>query len=255
MNANHSFPTESPLDVHPLLGRSADRYHRPFDAMKYITCFLISVVIGGVRAGHVEAIPAALCIAAADAARSAYTNQTDQIEFLRGFRYGYLETLIGETYSSSLDHDLLPYASGFRAGRQDEIQRRQHGQPFAGVWFEDFGYTQVEATGSLELGFETAKFTPRTGTNFWWIRLPDRLRRGSGRDYETLWQNGQKLFVKGWLSPEGIYGHMGMYKRELIVYQFTQDKEGTNEPNDPASGTQPARSGTNSTSPVPGSGR
>jgi len=187
--------------------------------MKTLMFIVLLGVAGLLCAGERECFPVALCLRAADAARLASTNKNDQFHFLAGFRYGYVEALIGERYSSSLDQDQSPYARGFRVARQDVRQRTEKNQP-VGVWLGDFGYTSVTSTGIVALGFEKAHFTPRGETNSWWLRLPAEVQERLGQRYFQLWRDKKSLSIKGLLSPEGRYGHFGMCKREVIVYEL-----------------------------------
>ena len=191
--------------------------------IKLIEIIFFCAIVSILHAMQEKCIPAVLCVPATTAAMTAYTDEEDRIQFIQGFRYGYLESLIGQKYSSSLDTENSPFAKGFRTAKEEYKNKKEKKQPIR-LYLGDFGYTRIEITGKIALGFERSHFTPEGQTNPWWVRLPYEVRQNLGQKYFELWKDGKVLSVKGWLSPEGGYGHFSICKRELIVYEITENK-------------------------------
>lgn len=175
-------------------------------------------------AAHAEQcseIPAALCVPAVKAAQSAYSKGEEQIEFLRGYRYGYLQLLIDdeEASSMSIHPGASPYAAGFRAALRYAKERGEHKPPL-GVGLDSFGYKPVERVGKFSLEFERSHFIPGNNEPIWCYRLPKAVReKGVG-----ILRDEKILKVKGWLSPEGTYGHMGACQYEVVISELSKVK-------------------------------
>ncbi|HYW06642.1 MAG TPA: hypothetical protein VE913_06790 [Longimicrobium sp.] len=74
---------------------------------------------------------------------------------------------------------------------------------------------EVSYTGVYELGVEREAFRPCGARRAWWVGgSPAELRKGLGqRSY---------VEVRGVLSPEGEYGHMGRYPRQIIITRVSK---------------------------------
>lgn len=127
-------------------------------------------------------------------------------EYARGFLQGFLYP------EGSLERPGIywaAYAQGQARWREGpEAQERT----FAG-----YGYARVELTGSWLSGFETSFFQPDGHDRGYWLSfLP-------GVKLDLPWSPGfpardrRRVRVVGYLSPEGSYGHLGMYVRELYA--------------------------------------
>jgi hypothetical protein len=77
--------------------------------------------------------------------------------------------------------------------------------------------------GYYTWAFEISRFTPCGSSEEWWLSgdlsgLPDNRVPGAPLYIE----------VRGDLSPEGQYGHLGAYKRQLEVREITRTNFGGN---------------------------
>ncbi|MFQ6036260.1 MAG: hypothetical protein ACE5NM_10520, partial [Sedimentisphaerales bacterium] len=171
-----------------------------------------------------ETMPLRLCIPAAQAAIAEYENEEERIQFLRGYRRGALQATIGLTYTySSLDKENTPYARGYRSGKA-HIEERAKTKQFMSL--SEFGYQPVALEGILRLGFEQSHFTPKGHNRPYWIVFPDFIR---SQIPEGTRPDGKSVTVKGWLSPRGIYGHMGRSTYELIVLEISENTRQTEQ--------------------------
>ena len=88
-------------------------------------------------------------------------------------------------------------------------------------------YTQ-RFSGTFDLHFETSSFHPDGGGGPYWVSFEgDTLERIAGpldqSDDRGTW--GQfHIVVEGNLSPEGHYGHLGGYRRELRVTRVIESR-------------------------------
>ncbi len=100
-----------------------------------------------------------------------------------------------------------------RAGFQQGITDARDGS--TAVTPEDFGYARAQIEGRFIFKFEGSRFNP-IGTKGWESAFAFRFGPDVSRDEFV---EGQSYLVNVWLSPEGSrgWGHMGMYKREIVV--------------------------------------
>jgi len=100
-----------------------------------------------------------------------------------------------------------------RAGFQQGIADARDGATPATP--EDFGYTKTEVEGRFTFEFEGSRFNA-TGTLGRESAFAFRFGPDVSRDEFV---EGRTYKVNVWLSPEGGrgWGHMGMYKREVVV--------------------------------------
>jgi hypothetical protein len=183
----------------------------------------ISLILYNAGIRH-ETMPLRLCIPAAQSAVAEHENEEERIQFLKGFRQGALQATIGLTYtSSSLYTEGSPYAKGYRSGKT-HIEKRAQAKQFMSL--SEFGYQLVTLEGILRLGFKQSHFTPTGQDRTYWIVFPDCMRSQIPKG--TL-PDGKSVTVKGWLSPRGTYGHMGVSTYELIVHGISKNTKQTNQ--------------------------
>jgi len=182
---------------------------------------LISLILCNIGIRE-ETMPLCLCIPAAQAAVAEHENEEERIQFLKGFRQGALQTTIGFTYTgSSLDKENTPYAVGYRSGKA-YIAEQAKMKKF--ISLSEFGYQLITLEGILHLGFEQSHFTPKGQDRPYWIVFPDSLR---SQIPKGTWPDGKSVTINGWLSPRGIYGHMGRATYEFIVHEILKSSKQT----------------------------
>jgi len=139
--------------------------------------------------------------------------------------------------------------AGFQAGQE---YRRAHPTELKQT-MEGFGYTTTNAHGSWRVFFEHSVFRPQNeaGRGWWLTPLPDPETNEPPDQHVPA--DGRVVRISGFLSPEGRYGHLGICDREFFATNVSVVPTG--QPNGPANGSQPVRSGTNSTSSAAGSRR
>lgn len=189
--------------------------------MKTLSFILLILVTVTAHAEQCREIPTVLCIPATKAAQSAYSKEEQQFDFLRGYRYGYLQFLIDIDEASSISHHpkTSPFAAGFRAALGYAKERSEH-KPSLRIWLDSFGYKPVERVGKFSLGFETSHFIPGNNEPSWCFRLPKAVREKS----QGILRDEKTFKVKGWLSPKGNYGHMGACQYEVVIYELSEVK-------------------------------
>ena len=188
---------------------------------------LISLILynAGIRD---ETMPLRLCIPAAQAAVAEHENEEERIQFLKGFRQCVLQATIGLTYTgSSLDKEDTPYAQGYRSGKA-HIAEQTKMKKFMSL--SEFGYHPIALEGILRLGFEQSHFTPKGQDRPYWIVFPDSMR---SQIPKGTWPDGKSVTVKGWLSPRGTYGHMGIATYEFIVREISESTKQTEKETSP----------------------
>jgi hypothetical protein len=159
-------------------------------------------------------MPIRLCIPATEAAKSHFTDEADQILFLQGFRWGAEMAVAGSLRGLVLDESQTPSKTGFRYA----IAALGPGGPLQSkVGLLDFGYSMFEwKQGLLVLGHEQSSFTPDGEKTPYWVVFRDSLQDRIPRTGSS----GVRVWMKAWLSPEGMYGHMGQARRQLSVIDF-----------------------------------
>lgn len=75
-----------------------------------------------------------------------------------------------------------------------------------------------EFRGYYEHGFEVESFRRCGSAEAWWVVQPDELFRRS-REFTTAQYQPVFAVVRGYTGPEGRYGHMGVYTRQLTVVE------------------------------------
>ena len=83
--------------------------------------------------------------------------------------------------------------------------------------------------GYYEFGFEVCVFAPAGSTERWWLggdlsRLNSLLVAPSATEPSKM-RSPLHIVVRGTLSPEGRYGHMSRYRRELEVQEVIEVRE------------------------------
>ncbi len=162
-------------------------------------------------------MPFILCIPASELAKKTYETGTDQMLFLRGFRNGaemqITDPELAATYALQERQD--PLGRGCKmgiaaAGERGEFYRTLHPG--------DFGYTStgwkkgVFVRGPEEFSFkfdETGEKAACTFSSFAWNNWKATQKREP--DYTG------EIWIKGWLSPKGRFGHMGRTERKVYI--------------------------------------
>jgi len=84
--------------------------------------------------------------------------------------------------------------------------------------------------GTYVVWFEVSRFTPKDTHEAWWLsgKVPclDKFTKVGDEDSEPLYLH---LEVRGTLSPEGHYGHLGGYSRELEVTEVLSCRRATHD--------------------------
>ena len=81
--------------------------------------------------------------------------------------------------------------------------------------FAGYGYARVEITGIWYIGFERSDFLPNGSTsNRWWL---ERLEESTSNISLTSELFKYRVQIVGFLSPEGYFGHRGLYARQLLA--------------------------------------
>lgn len=165
-----------------------------------------------------DSIPIKLALNICPIAIEKYSDPNDQVNFIRGYRDGYKFALtklnIPKHYYSSIDKEKRPYAKGCRLGRSQGFRDIKKSSPKCD--FPDFGYKPVsDLKGKLKFGFERSEFVTSGGETYW-VELPGGLRKNIPKE---------EVIVTGYLSPEGIYGHMGGFKKELIIRSIDNNRK------------------------------
>lgn len=87
-------------------------------------------------------------------------------------------------------------------------------------------YTQ-RFSGTFDWGFETSSLHPDRGGGPYWVSFEgdalERIAAPLGQTDRGTWGRFH-LVVEGRLSPEGHYGHMGAYRRELHVTRVIESR-------------------------------
>lgn len=85
-----------------------------------------------------------------------------------------------------------------------------------------------EFRGTYSFGFEVSSFEPCSSGEQWWVLSDEDLHVA----YERTVGEGAKyayvpVFVRlrGRIGPEGRYGHLGVYQRELTVTEVLEIRE------------------------------
>ena len=86
------------------------------------------------------------------------------------------------------------------------------------------GYAEVDVTGIWTRGFEKNQFiSDGTNNEKWWVDwfADSRLDALTTQDYEQGFTVA-RVRLTGYLSPLGSYGHLGGYRREIVITNFNQ---------------------------------
>ena len=163
-------------------------------------------------------IPIKLALNICPIAIEKYADPNEQVDFVRGYRDGYKFALtklnMPKHLHGSIDEDKTPYANGYRLGRSQGFEDIKKSSPKCG--FTDFGYKPVsDLKGKLRFNFEQNEFATSGGETHW-VELRGALRKNIRKE---------EVVVTGYLSPEGSYGHMGRYRKELIIIGIDKNQE------------------------------
>ena len=93
-----------------------------------------------------------------------------------------------------------------------------------------YGYSYVEVDGTYHVGFESSYFASVTPLNDrpttdptsvvrprpWWLTVFGSVNP-DGSEIKSKLAPCDNFHVKGYLSPKGRYGHLGLAERELLV--------------------------------------
>lgn len=165
-----------------------------------------------------DSIPIGLALNVCPIAIANYADPNEQVSFVRGYRDGYKFALtkgeMPKNYHTSLDEEKTSYARGYRLGRSQGFEDIRKGSPRCSL--SEFGYKPVsELKGLLRRGFERSEFTTPGGETYW-VEFSEYSKKNL-RDGEAN--------VMGYLSPEGVYGHMGSYRRELVIISIDRNQK------------------------------
>ncbi|MES2149035.1 MAG: hypothetical protein V4508_04490 [Pseudomonadota bacterium] len=88
--------------------------------------------------------------------------------------------------------------------------------------FSDYGYAPVESDGVWSRGFEVSSFVPENGSAVKWsLTSFGGVRwRDLGPDHIDAPSHGARVHIIGYISPQGSYGHLGGYPREVLITSF-----------------------------------
>jgi len=164
-------------------------------------------------------VPATLCEPAVKALQSVVLSKEDQLEFMRGYRFGYLQYLIDDGSLMSVKPEKSPFVLGFHAAMQYSKNSGKQ-NAIVNIGLDSFGYKPIEGVGKFTLGFEMNYFTPENGEPSWCQRFPKAVRK----KYSKIIDDKRLLKIKGWLSPIGLYGHMGSCQYEVVINELSELK-------------------------------
>ena len=84
----------------------------------------------------------------------------------------------------------------------------------------EYGYVPVEAEGIWVFGFEQSNFKPRGphAKEHWWISVADATFDRAGANDSK----GIAVRLTGYLSPAGLFGHMGSGDHEFYATKITR---------------------------------
>ena len=168
-------------------------------------------------------MPIKLCVPAVEMAVKLFQDSEEQNEFLSGFRNGVESELVepGDLGKSIFSNPESPYHIGRRAGAEAVSP---DGKLSKSVDLTDLGYSlmdwkEVAINCGLEEGYSFklpdskdvvyCRFTPWV-----WEKWKPRFE-----SFEVI-GGGKKIWVKGWLSPVGRYGHMAYATRRMLVTEL-----------------------------------
>lgn len=105
---------------------------------------------------------------------------------------------------------------------QGQLYWREHASERDEI-FAGYGYRRIEANGTWSLAFEKSSFVPLTsGGEKWWLGSFGGVKWSELRPGQTEPDfNEAEVYIVGYVSPKGQYGHLGMYDREVLVTAFT----------------------------------
>lgn len=86
---------------------------------------------------------------------------------------------------------------------------------------------EIRLKGCLRLGFESHEFIPHGSEEGWWCWLTPKAEReileqyGEPAEVVFGWRNAEnEVEVEGELSPDGHYGHMSIWRREIRIHKL-----------------------------------
>jgi hypothetical protein len=107
---------------------------------------------------------------------------------------------------------------GFLAGQQ---YRRASPQKIEET-MEGFGYTETEADGVWKVSFERSGFFPdRQPNQTWWLSYFGDTQSDIPK-HTKIPEKGVPIRVRGYLSPDGRFGHLGGYDHEIFAASISR---------------------------------
>lgn len=79
-----------------------------------------------------------------------------------------------------------------------------------------------QVAGHYRFGFEIEAFQPCGNSEEWWVARADELRAR----VRTLPVEPERVYavVRAHVSPEGMYGHLGAYSRQMSIVEVVEVK-------------------------------
>jgi len=163
-------------------------------------------------------IPLKLAEPAVTAAQKAFPdNKESRLPFIQGYCQSFLDSWRDGIHAANVTRGFSdkPTEAGYSAGKAALAAEAAAKAREVGVSPADFGYTMKVIEGTFVPGFETSHFlTADTGEKFHTcFGMVNTLPEG-------------KVKVNVWISPEALmgYGHMGQWKREIILIGIQTEK-------------------------------
>jgi hypothetical protein len=172
--------------------------------MMRAAALVLALLTGSVSAADVPPVVAGLAqdyIAAHPDAKP-YMERTVAGSYAREFLDGFLSPDGSRSGGPQLSLD------AYHAG---QVYRNTHPQALNDI-LTGYGYVRVNKLGRWTDGFEVSLFEPEDAKGGWWVdylsRQPDRPAPGRVR-------------LTGYLSPDGEYGHLGMFRQRILAISIT----------------------------------
>lgn len=188
----------------------------------FILAFTASVAAGDEHPKKVRELASGL-------AQQLYSDSTQQAAFVSAYLAGFKSGLVSPSGTATMGTGKPedPSSGGFSAGRNEAISNAAN----LGITLADYGYVRTNVTGYVFFAFEQSEFRPLESTQVWWIAFNQDL----GRAYSSLVDKNKiprtdmtavRASLAGILSPERTwgYGHLGQYRRELVVEKVIEIK-------------------------------
>lgn len=143
-------------------------------------------------------------------AEPGWGGRTVQEEYAAWFFSGYVHPNGGIQTKSELMRDSYTRGQSYWRDHPDERDAILAG----------YGYLRVDMDGIWSRGYEKSSFVPTDlESQTWWLssfggaRWEDLLRSGKmERNFGAA-----QVHITGYVSPDGAFGHLGAYRREVLV--------------------------------------